>query len=119
MLAALTGTRVATATLVRSGGEPQVRLFWNRARDLVLVTAFDLPPAAEGRTYQLWGIAPGSDPVSLGVFDTEPDGTAVVVRVVAADMDFSLSAVSDEPAGGSPQPTSDPFLLGEWSAGEP
>ncbi|WP_288432624.1 anti-sigma factor [uncultured Deinococcus sp.] len=58
---------------------------------------------AQGRTYQLWRIAPGGAPVSLGVFGRDvltaslPQGTSV--------------AVSVEPPGGSPQPTTTPLFV--------
>jgi anti-sigma-K factor RskA len=118
LLAALVGTRIETATLASTGNEPRVRLFRNRGNNLLLVTAFDLPAAPAGRTYQIWGLAPESDPVSLGVFNTGPDGTAVVVRSLAAAGGYAQSAITDEPAGGSAQPTTQPFLVGAWAAGQ-
>lgn len=58
--------------------------------------------AEEGRTYQLWQIR-GGQPVSLGVFDqagllTQPLGEGATL------------AVSVEPVGGSPQPTTKPLF---------
>lgn len=119
MLAALTAPGLETATLASTEREPRVRLFWNRERNLLLLTAFDLPPAPAGRTYQLWGIAPEGDPVSLGTFDTGVDRIAVTVIRTAGLQPFEASAVTEEPAGGSPQPTTQPFLVGPWSASGP
>lgn len=116
LLAALTGPAVETVTLTSTGNEPRVRLFWNRGTDRIIVTAFDLPPAGTGRTYQLWGLAPGEEPVSLGTFDTGPDGRAVVLRPLSSETMYAQSAVTEEPAGGSEQPTTDPFLVGRWSS---
>ena len=65
-----------------------------------------------GRTYQLWGIAPGSAPVSLGTFDTDAAGRARAVLQVPAGTAMELAAITDEPTGGSPQPTTTPFLSG-------
>ncbi len=118
LLATVLGADVRTATLGATDRPPSARLFWNTATATLLVTAFDLPPAPEGRVYQLWGIAPGSDPVSLGTFQTDAAGTAVVRRSAPAGADFQIGAVTEEPAGGSPQPTSAPFLVGEWSAAQ-
>lgn len=115
LLALLSGARVETATLARTSGEPRIRLVWNRDRASVLIAAFDLPPAPAGRTYQLWGIPDGGRPISLGTFDTDADGTVLAVRAIDVEGPLGLGAVTEEPAGGSPQPTSQPFLVGPWS----
>lgn len=115
LLASLLGPDIRTASLAATGAEPSARLYWNGATGEVVVTAFGLPPAPDGRTYQLWGIGEGADPVSLGTFETTADGTAVVRATAPAGVEFDISAVTEEPAGGSPQPTSTPFLVGTWS----
>ena len=116
LLATFLGPDVRTATLAATGRPPSARLFWNTATASVVVAAFDLPPAAAGRVYQLWGILTGFDPVSLGTFQTATDGTAIFQSPMPGGLEFELGAVTDEPAGGSPQPTSAPFLVGAWSA---
>ena len=94
-----------------------MRLYWNRARGLVVVAAFDLPPAPAGRTYQLWAIKKGQAPVSVGTFNTLPGGRAVITLRMPAGFKPDLSAVTEEPAGGSAQPTQQPFLVGAWQGG--
>ncbi len=64
---------------------------------------------------ELWGIPAGGSPVSLGTFDTPADGQAVVALQVPTGLDISVGAVTEEPAGGSPAPTSTPFLVGQLS----
>jgi hypothetical protein len=54
--------------------------------------------------------------VSLGTFDTGADGTAVVALSIPAGAAFDVSALTEEPAGGSGQPTTTPFLAGPWRA---
>lgn len=61
----------------------------------------DRAPAG-GRTYQLWQISAGQ-PASLGVFGTGGLLTAALPAEVTL-------AVSVEPAGGSPQPTTQPLF---------
>jgi len=80
----------------------------------VVVAAFDLPPAPAGRTYQLWAIKKGQSPVSLGTFNTSGGGRAIVTLPVPTGLKPDLSAVTEEPSGGSPQPTQQPFLVGAW-----
>ena len=117
LLAAILDSTVGTADLAATGRPPSMRLFWNRARNVVVVAAFELPPAPAGRTYQLWAIKKGQAPVSLGTFNTEPGGRAVVTLRMPGGFKPDLSAVTEEPAGGSPQPTQQPFLVGSWQGG--
>lgn len=116
LLGALLAPQVQTIQLTAGEHAPSVRLFWNRERNLVVMTAANLPPAGPGRTYQLWGIAAGHDPVSLGTFDASPSGEARLAVAVPAELQLAVSAITEEPEGGSPQPTTTPFLVGEWGA---
>lgn len=116
LVATLSGPDIRTATLAAPDTDPNMRLIWNRNRGTLLLAGASLPPAPPGRTYQLWGIDEGEDPVSLGTFDSAPDGTILTLLDPGVDDGFDLSAVTEEPAGGSPQPTTPPFLVGNWSA---
>ena len=103
---------VGVANLAASGRPPSARLFWDAKRQRVVVAVFNLPPAAAGRTYQLWAIAKGAAPVSVGTFNTGASGTLRAVFHAPPGLAFELTAVTEEPAGGSPQPTQNPFLVG-------
>lgn len=98
--------------------EPLLGLVWSPSRQTLVIAANDLPPLSAGRTYQLWGIPAEGDPVSLGTFDAGPDGDALLQRPLAVDADFDLGAITEEPEGGSPQPTSTPILIGSWTAAQ-
>lgn len=113
LLSALLAPEVQTVRLSATGAAPSVRVYWNRDRRLAVLTAADLPPAPAGRTYQLWGIPAGGAPVGLGTFNTSRSGTAVLSVPVPEGVQLAVSAVTEEPEGGSPQPTSTPFLVGE------
>ncbi len=117
LVAAVLDSAVGTADLAATGKPPSMRLFWNHARNLVVVAAFELPPAPAGRTYQLWAIKKGQAPVSVGTFNTPPAGRTVVTLRMPAGFKPDLSAVTEEPAGGSRQPTQQPFLVGSWHGG--
>jgi len=97
---------------------PLLGLVWSPSRQTLVIAANDLPPLSAGRTYQLWGIPAEGDPVSLGTFDAGPDGDALLQRPLAVDADFELGAITEEPEGGSPQPTRTPFLVGSWRAAQ-
>ena len=65
-----------------------------------------LPALDEGSTYQLWSVDNGT-PVSLGILGSDPGLT-----VVATGPDLSSMAITAEPAGGSPAPTSSILVSG-------
>jgi anti-sigma-K factor RskA len=111
---ALTGSDLRFANLTGDAA-PGLRLFWNRDRAVMLVAAENLPSAPPGRTFQIWGIRGTDAPVSLGTFDTGPTGSALLTLPVES-ADYDLGALTEEPLGGSPQPTTTPFLVGPWSA---
>jgi anti-sigma-K factor RskA len=67
-----------------------------------------MEPAPEGQVYQVWAIVDGA-PASIGFLPIEEDGTG------SADLDSGLAsgqtvAVTVEPDGGSPLPTTDPVF---------
>lgn len=112
LVATLLSPDVGTTALAATGQAPSARLFWNSSQHRVVMAVFRLPPAPAGRTYQLWAIAQGK-PVSLGVFNTGPDGRLIAQMGLPPGLTFELTAVTEEPAGGSPQPTQQPFLIGK------
>jgi anti-sigma-K factor RskA len=78
-----------------------------------MLHAFRLKPAPAGRSYQLWLIQDGK-PVSASVFDADPDGHALVedIAIPASAAGVTQVLLTEEPAGGSPLPTTQPFLGG-------
>ena len=72
----------------------------------VAVMEVDLPPLPAGRVYQAWRIDGGS-PVSLGLVETTSGSVAMVGDLEGA----SAVALSVEPTGGSPAPTTNPILI--------
>lgn len=91
---------------------PGIQMFWNRDRHVAILHAFRLPPAAAGRAYQLWLIKDGV-PVPSRVFNSDPDGHALVEGItIAEDQGIQAFAVTEEPETGSPQPTTPILLFG-------
>jgi len=114
LVATLLSPDAATAALAATGQAPSARLFWSPSQRRVVMAVFHLQPAPAGRTYQLWAIAQGK-PVSLGTFNTAADGRVVSTMALPPGLTFEVTAVTEEPAGGSPQPTQTPFLVGKVS----
>jgi anti-sigma-K factor RskA len=73
-----------------------------RARSFLVGSG--LPDAPGGRTYQLWLIEEGQ-PVSGGTF--EPEDGSLIALLPANPSGSELMAITIEPRGGSPGPTSD------------
>lgn len=117
-IAELLSPELHVVTLSSTGREPSARVFWNHRRRMFIVTAFDLPAAPAGKTYQLWAIAKGKAPISMGTFNTDARGRSTVLIPVSAEIQgvesVDLCGVTQEPAGGSPQPTEAPRLVGAW-----
>lgn len=114
LLARVLGPETQMTTLTSTEASASLRVYWDRNRNEVIVAARRLPPAAAGRTYQLWGIGANGTPVGLGTFNTAVDGSAVVVLALGSVPAFSVTAVTLEPAGGSPGPTTTPLFVGPW-----
>jgi anti-sigma-K factor RskA len=106
-----------SVSLIRMGTpgtpEPVVQLFWNRRLHQISAHAFQLKQLASNRTYQLWFIPKNGKPIPSVTFNSEPSGHALVEAIaVPADVELAAAAITEEPAGGSPQPTTTPFLVG-------
>lgn len=107
--AAVVAQPVALAELSGAGGRGTVL----QSADGNLILAADLPPLAAGRVYQLWLIEGENAPVSGGVFTVGDDGYGLLTLAAGNSIAGATLAVTDEPAPGSPGPTSDILILGQ------
>lgn len=88
--------------------EPAGRVIVAPGANRLMIVSDRMPPAAEGRTYELWKV--DADGVhKAGLFVPDPDGRLQVELEVDLDGAQQL-LVTDEPAGGSPQATTDPLM---------
>ena len=78
--------------------------------DRVVLVAEDMPPVPEGKTYQIWVIE-DDVPQPSGLFEPGEGSVAAVVEHPIDEAD--AVAVTVEPEGGSPKPTTDPMLAAE------
>lgn len=112
LIANLTGPQVAVMTLASADPRsPNGRMFWDQPRDAWVFVAHNLPAPRPGRTYQLWLVTPTAK-ISAGTFAPGANGDALVRATYALPRDsLAAVAVTDEPASGSAQPTTTPFLV--------
>ena len=77
-------------------------------KGVVLVSR--LGRAASGRTYQAWALSASGDAVSLGTF---AGGSGATVVLPESARGAATIAITNEPSGGSPQPTSKPLAAAQ------
>jgi len=97
-----------TVVATLRNGEANGRLVYIKDEELAVLTIRGLPRLPVSQTYQVWAITSGA-PTSLGLLNTSEIGDAAVI--LKADLsDADIAAITVEPAGGSPQPTTPPLL---------
>jgi anti-sigma-K factor RskA len=102
-----------TRLTARGNTAPEVRFFYNRKRQVAIASAAGLSPTAAGRVYQLWFIPKGGAPIPSVTFTVDASGTALITSItVPGGQELASAALTEEPTGGSPQPTTAPFLVG-------
>ena len=90
---------------------PAVRAYWNESLGLAL-TGSELPALSSERNYQLWVVPKQGSPISAGVFQPDAAGTVLLLSTPEATLAESAAlAITEEPAGGSPQPTTTPIWV--------
>jgi hypothetical protein len=111
LITGLTGRDMALVRLTSGAThDAWALMFWNRATSAWTLVAHNLPRPAAGRTYQLW-LVTANEKISAGTFEPGAQGEAVVRAVYDLQRDaLKAVAVTDEPAGGVPQPTG-PFVV--------
>ena len=108
-MAGAPGVRVVDLAGQAALSASAARVFWDAKGDAWQLYAANLPPPPAGKTYQLWLIT-ASAKISAGTFTSEGSGRVVVPREAG---EVVAAAVTDEPEGGSPQPTGSILLLGK------
>lgn len=88
------------------------RVFWDARQGTWRLYSANLPPPQAGRTYQLWVIT-ADQKISAGVFDAAAPIPAAGIVEVPEGAQAVAAAITDEPAGGMPQPTGSILLLGK------
>jgi Anti-sigma-K factor rskA len=99
--------------LAGRGPEPgaSAKVYWDVQGKRWVVSA-DLPPPPEGKVYQLWFVTPEAK-ISAGLINLHDDGHGfIVVQVPPNINEVTAAAITLEPEGGSPQPTTPIYLFG-------
>jgi anti-sigma-K factor RskA len=102
---------LAEATLVAltspTGDHPNAKanVAWQSDRQSGVITINNMPPAGEGRDYQLWAIdANHKDPINAGILHVEPNGiTRIRFKPEQDASQIKAFAISLEREGGVPK----------------
>jgi anti-sigma-K factor RskA len=86
------------------------RVFVSPSRGVVFIAA-SLPKLDSGKMFELWVIPASGNPIPAGTFQSAADASAVYVSTAPVDGNAAAVAVTVEPEGGSPQPTTTPFIV--------
>jgi hypothetical protein len=85
---------------------PMVRAYFNPHMG-VAITADRMPSIAPARTLQLWFVPKIGKPTSIAIFRPDSQGQIALVAPINMSVnEIAALAVTEEPAGGSLQPTS-------------
>ncbi|HUR75895.1 MAG TPA: anti-sigma factor [Sporichthya sp.] len=109
-VAAITAIQTAAdaKTVTTASGATTAALTVSRNTGDMVFMAHGLRDVGNKRTYQVWLLGPGSAVTSMGTFNS--DGKGNTTRLFRAPGDATALAVTEEPAGGSARPTTQPVL---------
>jgi len=102
--------------LIGQGPAPDssAKVYWDVRGNRWVVTA-DLPPAPDGKVYQLWFVTPTAK-ISAGLISPNKTGHGfTVVQFPSNAAPLAAAAITLEPEGGSQQPTMPIYALGKVS----
>jgi hypothetical protein len=116
LLAALLAPDLQTARLTATGIAPDVRVRWQRSRGVVILTAAALPERRPAAPTSCGGSRPAARRRAWAPSHPRPAGAPAWVLRVPPNTTFALAAITDEPAGGSPAPTTTPIVAGSFGA---
>ncbi len=107
LVAMLRDKNVQSYTLGGQAVSPEsyAKVYWNKETQQVFVDAAGLPPAPEGKVYQVWSLKLDPlTPTSLGLLDELADDGTGIINLPNSN-ESQAFGITLEPAGGSETPT--------------
>lgn len=102
-----------TLAPVKALPQPQGRAYYLSSSGHLIFLANNLAPLPSNKVYELWLIPSSGSPMPAGVFQPDSRGMATIVNPpLPAGVEAKAFAITIEPIGGSPAPTSQPIMLG-------
>jgi len=108
------GLQVRSLQRAKLGLDTEGHVLWNERRKAWVFYAFGMPPAPEGKEYQVWFMTEREGPVSAGLFSPDQAGVGQVLAAPPSKLYGKIQAVAVtlEPAGGLPKPSGEMYLRG-------
>jgi anti-sigma-K factor RskA len=107
-LIAAVQTAADAKTVTAAKGDATAAVTMSRTDGDMVFMASGLRDLGSDRTYQVWLLGPGSTVRSVGTFDSK--GQQHTTRLFPGPGEATSLAVTEEPAGGSTRPTTQPVL---------
>jgi hypothetical protein len=102
-----------TLAPVKALPQPQGKAYYLSSSGHLILLANNLAPLPPDKVYELWLIPSTGSPIPAGLFQPDSRGTATVVNPpLPIGVEAKAFAITIEPTGGSPAPTSQPIMLG-------
>jgi anti-sigma-K factor RskA len=111
--AMLSSTTKVIAMAGDASPQANAKVLWDTKAHEWVIYIFDLPTPPSDKDYQLWYVTKDAK-ISAAVFRTDAKGRSVLkLRLPPSALaSLAATAVTLEPKGGSPQPTSKIYLIG-------
>lgn len=105
------GSRIIPVVAEPRTAVPVAEVYWDTSAGRWVIAA-NLPPAPSGKVYQLWFVT-AKEKISAGLLETDRAGHGFTVVDVPRNLsNLKAVAITLEPSGGSPQPTTQPLAVG-------
>lgn len=102
-----------TLVPVKALPQPQGKAYYLSSSGQLIFLASNLAPLPSNKVYELWLIPSSGSPIPAGLFQPDSRGTVTVVHPpLPTGIEAKAFAITVEPTGGSPAPTSPPIMLG-------
>lgn len=109
------GVQRTTLQATTFGPGAQGTIYANREGTRALLLVAGAKSLSPNRIYEVW-LLKGSTPIGAGTFTVDSSGAAHAwLNAPQALANYQVSAISEEPQGGSPQPTGGIILFGQFS----
>lgn len=91
------------------------QVWWDHDSRQWRISVSNLAPPASGREYELWLIPVDGKPIRSRTFNVKAGGRSTIVVPVPPEVGTAaVAAITDEPSGGSDQPTGNIHLAGAF-----
>jgi hypothetical protein len=97
--------QVASLLGTPTDAKATAHVFFDSKNSSIAIIAAGFSPLPDSKTYELWLIPAGKNPIPAGTFAVDAQGNGFLETKVSQFADATAAAITAEPAGGSQVPT--------------